>query len=88
MISQAMSQHKKTHVYLGFSHSLPNFCIVGRNSRLTGDFELQNSFAKVDSFAGTFATARGKVTHIYSTQVPSWTRKLDLLMQAFRTGEL
>ena len=26
MIGQAMSQHKKTHVYLGFSHSLMNFC--------------------------------------------------------------
>jgi hypothetical protein len=26
MIGQAMSQHKKTHVYLGFSHSLQSYC--------------------------------------------------------------
>jgi hypothetical protein len=30
MIGQAMSQHKKTHVYLGFSHSLT---ILGKRKK-------------------------------------------------------
>jgi hypothetical protein len=34
-----------------------NFCAMGRNSRFTGDFELQKFLAKVRSFATTFAMA-------------------------------
>ena len=63
-----------------------HFCAFDRHSRFTGDFDLQNSGAKVHAFATTFATAGSTVMNIGYARVSTLEQNLDLQLQALKKG--